>query len=66
MSVHAKRRARSPYQKYQKVPYRYSEELRNWRDAVIRHDDRAQAQADRDWQRKYGIRLSIIDRVAAQ
>lgn len=51
-----KRRAKSPYQKYQKRPHIYSEELRRWRQAVIKRDERAQAAAHRDWVEKFGIR----------
>jgi hypothetical protein len=41
MTETAKRKAKSPYQRYGKIPFRYSDQYRRWRAAVIAHVDKA-------------------------
>ena len=62
MSVKGEEKARSPYQRHNKAPYLYSQELRNWHDAIRRNDHNAAAAADRAWQKKFGIRDSARQR----
>lgn len=47
------RKAQSTYQKYGKVPYRYSDTLRHWEAAVKRGDNRAAAKASADHQNRF-------------
>lgn len=47
------RKAKSPYQRYEKRPTRYSAEHQAWRHAVTRNDDKAISDADRAWRRRF-------------
>lgn len=45
----------SPYVKYKKVPYRYSDELVNWTAAIKKGDKAGADRHDRAWKKKFGI-----------
>lgn len=49
-------KSRSPYQRHNKTPYRYSAELRGWREAIKRNDATEAAHHLRAWERKYSPR----------
>lgn len=46
----------SPYVKYKKTPYRYSDELNNWTAAIKKGDKAAADRYDRAWKNKFGIK----------
>lgn len=46
----------SPYVKYRKTPYRYSDELNNWTAAIKKGDKAAADRHDRAWRNKFGIK----------
>lgn len=48
-----KKNANSPYQKYKKTPYRYSEEYRKWKQAARDNNKDAVEFYDRAWKRKF-------------
>lgn len=50
--------ARSPYHKYGKSPYRYSERYHAWRKAVLAHGALSEEalEADDAFRRAYGLR----------
>ncbi len=41
------RKPKSPYQRYQKTPYRYSAEHQSWRAAALRNDESAMRRTGR-------------------
>jgi hypothetical protein len=45
--------ARSPYQKYGKTPYRYSQQYREWINAFKTGNHREQAKAHSDWCKRF-------------
>lgn len=45
----------SPYVKYGKTPYRYSDELNNWTAAIKKGDKAGADRHDRSWKKKFGI-----------
>jgi hypothetical protein len=47
------KKARSPYAKYNKRPYQYSETYRNWKAAVIRGDRSAAARLGRQHTQRF-------------
>ena len=49
-------KTRSPYQRYAKTPWRYSPELRAWREAVIKNHADEAARQHAIWERKWGPR----------
>ena len=51
------KKARSPYQRHSKQPYLYSQELRNWREAVRRRDMTEADRANAVWHRRHGVDL---------
>lgn len=46
----------SPYVKYGKTPYRYSDELMNWTAAIKKGDKAGADRHDRAWKNKFGIK----------
>lgn len=48
-------KGKSPYVKYGKSPYRYSDELTNWTSAIKRGDKAAANRYDTAWRKKFGI-----------
>ncbi len=50
-------KGKSPYVKYGKSPYRYSDELNNWTAAIKRGDKAAANRYDTAWRKKFGIGL---------
>lgn len=44
---------RSPYARYEKRPYQYSQEYREWRHAVMNNDDAGAREANVKWQRRF-------------
>lgn len=45
----------SPYVKYRKTPYRYSDELNNWTSAIKKGNKAEADRHDRAWKKKFGI-----------
>lgn len=54
MSSGKKRRCASPYQRYGKAPYRYSQEYQAWRSALLRGNPREIAAASQAHKRRFG------------
>lgn len=52
----AKRESKSPYQRYQKTPYRYSAHLRTWESAIKAGNTRAAEAASREHAAQFGYR----------
>lgn len=55
MSAKQKQKGKSPYKKYGKSPYQYSPALVGWHQAIIRGDQRAIEQFDRQWRVQFAM-----------
>ncbi len=52
--MEAKKKAKSPYQKYGKTPHRYSELFNQWQAAVRRSDEHAARRYGREHTARFG------------
>lgn len=57
MNTHqqTKPKGKSPYVRYGKSPYRYSDELNNWTAAIKRGDKAAANRYDTAWRKKFAV-----------